>query len=299
MYRLSDIVIGDYPISEFFGANPATYSARYNIKGYPGIRFKCPTRTPILAGAAGYVLETGMEEAGKGKFITLVHDNIDQGFLTTYGHLNDILVQKGERVSSGQLIAHSNQSGLAEYPCLYFGIAPCDSAGTKSLDNGYGGYIDPMGNDVEWDIKNLTEPLTKAEAAQQITISSDEYSILNAQAANYRIILNFLKAQTMFDDYLKEQSRAPINLQANPSDPEGGHAAVLYLSSVADDVDELDRELEEMRTKVDGTDESNKKEIQFPKDPIQPEMPLVKKPNLFIRFMHGIKRFIFKSNANI
>lgn len=290
MYRLSDFCIGDFPVSEYFGADPATYNARYGIQGYPGIRIKMPTLTPILASAAGFVLETGMEEAGKGKYITLVHE----GYLTSYGHLNDILVQKGEKVIEGQLIAHSNQSGLTDYPCLYFGVAPCDAAGNKTSENGYGGFIDPMGDGVEWDIKNLKEPITKADVAQNMTTTSDEYSILSAQATNYRIILNFLKAQTNFDEYLKEQGRPPINLQADPKDPEGGHAAVLYLSAVADDVEQMNEEMQQLQHELgeQKTPEQIAAETEL-------KSPIAKKPTIFVKLKHAIGRFVFKPKNSI
>lgn len=279
MYRLQDFFIGDYPITEYFGANPAIYTARYNIQGYPGIRIGCPTLTPILSTSDGFVLETGFEEAGKGKYITIVHD----GYLTTYGHLNDILVQKDEKVTSGQLIGHSNQSGLTESPCLYFGIAPCDGGGTKTVENGYSGYIDPMGDEVEWDVKNLKEPVTKNDLLDKMTLDSHEYAVLNAQATNYKVLISFLKQKTTFDEVLKGAGRAPVNLDLTPDDSAGGEAVTFYLSTIADDFEELNTTIEELQ--------KTPQKLQ-PVVP-SPTIPLVKGDSFLVKLKSAIKRFIF------
>lgn len=289
MYRLSDIFIGDYQVVEYFASNPAVYNARYDIQGYPGIRISMPSLTPILAGADGFVVETGFEEAGKGKFITLRHE----GFLTTYGHLNDILVQKDERVVSGQLIAHSNQSGLTEIPCLYFGVAPCDNAGTKTEDNGFGGYIDPLGELVDWDVKDIKEPVTKAELLDEMKLSSKEYSILSAQATNYKVIISFLK-QTSFEDFLKEAGRVPVNLDLTPDDSTGGESVTLFLRALDEEynnlnkrVEDLEKEIEEI--KKERVAEEPKKE----KDEEKVENASSEKPGIVIRLLHAVKNFIF------
>lgn len=280
MFRVSDFCIGDYPVTENFGDNPAIYSARYNLQGYPGLRVKMPSLTPILAVAPGFVFEIGFEEGGKGKFITLVHD----GFLTTYGHLNDILVLKDEKVISGQLIAHSNQSGLAEEPCLYFGIAPCDPAGTKTEQNGFDGYVDPLdSNRVQWDIKSPTQPVTKADTQDKITIQTNEYSALVAQATNYKIILAMLQDQTSLDEFLQEEGQSPINIATNPQDSSAGNKITSYLATVSDGFDVLEKEIEELK-KTDP-------QAQVLEEPL----PLVKKNSFFVRLKHELGRFIFKS----
>lgn len=279
-FKLQDIFIGDHSIIEFFGANTAVYNARYNLQGYPGVRVKMPSLTPILAGADGFVLETGFEEAGKGKFITIVHE----GFLTTYGHLNDILVQKDERVVAGQLIAHSNQSGLTDIPCLYFGVAPCDNAGNKTENNGYGGYIDPLGDLITWDVQNLKEPVTKGETLDKITITSQEYTTLSAQATNYKIITGFLK-QTDFDDFIKEAGRIPINLDLTPDDTTGGESVVLYLRSLADDFEKMYQQIKDFaKTK---TAKEVVEEIK---------QPIAKKESLLLRLWHGVRDFVFEQS---
>lgn len=279
-FKLGDIFIGEHSPVEFFGANPPVYIARYNLQGYPGIRIKMPSLTPILSGADGFILETGFEEAGKGKYITIVHD----GFLTTYGHLNDILVQKDERVVSGQLIGHSNQSGFTDIPCLYFGVAPCDNTGKKTEDNGYGGYINPMGDLITWEVKNLKEPVTKGETLDKMTIPSAEYTTLMAQSANYRVIQGFLK-QTDFDDFIKEAGRLPINLDLTPDDTTGGESVVLYLRSLADEFDNMYNQIKELKTAAKATPIKVIGKI---------EKPIEKGKSFLVRLLVGLRDFVFE-----
>jgi hypothetical protein len=280
MYKLGDVFIGDHPIIEYFGSSPAIYNARYGLQGYPGLRVKCPSLTPVLSGADGFVLETGFEEAGKGRFITIVHD----GYLTTYGHLNDILVQKDEKVIAGQLIAHSNQSGLAEFPCLYFGIAPCDGAGTKTLNNGYGGYIDPLDDtQVQWEVKNLQEPAIKSEVLDKMTLDPKEYTTLNAQATNYKVIIAFLQQHTGFDEYLKEVGHAPVNLNITPDDSAGGEAVSLYLHALSEEFEKMEQTINELT-----------KESEVPEKPAEEVAPVVKKkPNFLTQLSSALIGFFW------
>ena len=116
-FLLQDVFIGEYPKIEYFGSKPEVYSARYNLAGNPCLDFACSSLTPILATAGGVIHETGFDTAGFGNFIIIKHE----GFISKYGHLNDILVKPGETVISGALIGHSNHTGLCDTPRLSFG----------------------------------------------------------------------------------------------------------------------------------------------------------------------------------
>lgn len=61
----------------------------------------------VKAAAAGTVLYTGENVSGYGKLIILSHG---PGAVTVYGHNSEILVQKGEQVTNGQVIAKMGNS---------------------------------------------------------------------------------------------------------------------------------------------------------------------------------------------
>lgn len=283
MIRLSDFFIGEYPIAESFGENTPVYVARYNIQGYPGIRIKCPTNTLVLAAADGFVLETGFEEANKGKYVILQHN----GFQTVYGHLNSILVQVDEKLVAGQLLGHSNRSGLTDIECIFFGVIPTDAAGHKTQDNGYNGYIDPMGDEIEWNAKNLKEPVVKSDVIDEMKLTSREYAVLNAQATNYKVLVSFLQQQTTFDEFLKEIGHAPVNLTLTPDDSAGGEAIISYLTEMANHFEELNGTIAQLESKV------NETQPQAAVDEILRDIPnpVIKKKGFLSRWKQALLNF--------
>jgi murein DD-endopeptidase MepM/ murein hydrolase activator NlpD len=81
--------------------------------------------------------------------------NYAERFLTYYAHLSKIDVKKGDRVTSGQVIGQSGDSGCSSDPHLHFAVARTTNlSGYYRLDptyplSGYGisaphGFIDPF-----------------------------------------------------------------------------------------------------------------------------------------------------------
>ena len=73
---------------------------------------------PVRAAAAGEVVYSGSGLAGYGKLIILKHD---ARFLSAYAYNQDLLVSEGQRVQSGEVIAHMGQSEVGK-PRLHFEI---------------------------------------------------------------------------------------------------------------------------------------------------------------------------------
>ncbi len=73
---------------------------------------------PVRASANGYVVETGWDGIF-GYFVKLDHGN---GLKTLYGHNERIVVKKGERITRGQTIAYSGNSGRSSAPHLHFEV---------------------------------------------------------------------------------------------------------------------------------------------------------------------------------
>lgn len=85
---------------------------------HEGIDVRAPLGTPIEAPAAGTVIKTGWE-GGYGQTV-----NIDHGYgtITRYAHASRILVEVGQRVRRGQMIALVGSTGLAEAPHLHYEV---------------------------------------------------------------------------------------------------------------------------------------------------------------------------------
>jgi lipoprotein NlpD len=72
----------------------------------------------IRAASAGHVVYTGSGIRGYGNLIIIKHGDI---LLSAYAHNRDVLVQEGQDVAAGQVIAHMGE-GAHQAPVLYFEI---------------------------------------------------------------------------------------------------------------------------------------------------------------------------------
>ena len=82
-----------------------------------GINIKALSGQPVRAAADGQILYVGDAIAGFGLMILIRHPG---GSVTAYGHLEDALADRGQKVSRGQLIARAGSSGDVKEPQLLF-----------------------------------------------------------------------------------------------------------------------------------------------------------------------------------
>jgi murein DD-endopeptidase MepM/ murein hydrolase activator NlpD len=94
-----------------------------------GINIAAASGTPVHAADAGTVIYTGNELAAFGNLVLIRHAG---GWVTAYGHLAKIDVQRGATVIQGQPIGTVGQTGSATAPQLHFeirqGAKPVDPA---------------------------------------------------------------------------------------------------------------------------------------------------------------------------
>jgi len=100
-----------------------------------GMDLRAAVGTPVKAAADGIVAGTGdtdVQCAGVsfGKFILIKYDN---GLASTYGHLSLIRASKGQRVSRGEVVGYSGNTGYSTGPHLHVGIYPKDAVNVKTL----------------------------------------------------------------------------------------------------------------------------------------------------------------------
>lgn len=84
-----------------------------------GIDYMCSVGTPIKASAGGVVVEAYSYgwNYGWGKTVLISHGN---GVTTRYGHLSQVNVKNGERVSQGEIIGRTGNTGRSTGPHLHF-----------------------------------------------------------------------------------------------------------------------------------------------------------------------------------
>lgn len=102
-------------ISAPFGTN------ELNSYVHSGIDFAAPKGTPVYASADGTVTDSGYDTKS-GSYIVITHD---EHYKSYYCHCSELLVNTGDIVTSGTLIAKVGCTGMATGPHLHFAIS-CD-----------------------------------------------------------------------------------------------------------------------------------------------------------------------------
>lgn len=100
-----------YRVSSHFGPRGRRH--------HDGIDIPARKGTPIVASDHGVVVYSDNKIRGYGNLIVVSHG---KDVYTVYAHNNKNLVDKGERVKRGQLIAHVGNTGRSTGPHLHFEI---------------------------------------------------------------------------------------------------------------------------------------------------------------------------------
>src|ERR687893_326244 len=83
-----------------------------------GIDLAAPMRTPEYSAMDGVVLRAG-SASGFGLAVYVLHEN---GDVTVYGHMDEILVEPGQYVEAGETIALLGNRGQSTGPHLHFEV---------------------------------------------------------------------------------------------------------------------------------------------------------------------------------
>lgn len=107
----------------------------YVSGSHGGVDFRATVGTPVKAMAEGIVIGVGDTDkqcpgTSFGRFIFIKHDN---GLSIAYGHLSLVRANIGERVSRGQIVAYSGNSGYSTAPHLHVTVYAPNAAEVKSI----------------------------------------------------------------------------------------------------------------------------------------------------------------------
>lgn len=105
-------VVGNFTPSSKFGPRGG--------RNHDGIDYPMPLNTPVRAGADGTV-RVKRDPKGYGLYVDVV---LDDGTILRNAHLNAAEVEDGARVSQGQVIARSGNSGRSTGPHLHYEVRP-------------------------------------------------------------------------------------------------------------------------------------------------------------------------------
>ncbi|MBZ0215155.1 MAG: peptidoglycan DD-metalloendopeptidase family protein [Fimbriimonadaceae bacterium] len=93
------------------------FGSKSNGAKNDGINIAVPAGTSIKAAENGVVAYAGNELEGYGNLILIRHEN---DWVTAYAHSSRVLVQRGDKVRRGQIIAQAGQTGSVDRPQLHF-----------------------------------------------------------------------------------------------------------------------------------------------------------------------------------
>lgn len=89
------------------------------LRSHQGVDYVVPEGTRIFATADGVVREVKGKNSTSGITVVIDHEN---GYTTTYSHLEATKVEDGQRVQRGDIIALSGNSGLSLAPHLHYEV---------------------------------------------------------------------------------------------------------------------------------------------------------------------------------
>jgi murein DD-endopeptidase MepM/ murein hydrolase activator NlpD len=101
-------------IASPFGERTSPFTGKKEF--HKGMDIAAPIGTPVVAPAGGVVTFAGETEGG-GFGLVIDHQG---GLATSYGHLRDVLVAKGQTVARGQTLGHVGDSGQTSGPHLHY-----------------------------------------------------------------------------------------------------------------------------------------------------------------------------------
>ncbi|MFZ2205486.1 MAG: peptidoglycan DD-metalloendopeptidase family protein [Minisyncoccia bacterium] len=121
-------------ITQLFGKTEAG-KRLYASGSHNGEDFRAPVGTPVKAMADGIVAgigDTDLQCPGVsfGRFVLIKYDN---GLASTFGHFSLIKVKTGERVSRGQIVGYSGNTGYSTGPHLHVSVYARDAVNLQTL----------------------------------------------------------------------------------------------------------------------------------------------------------------------
>lgn len=104
-------------ITSFFGSRPHPWAEGYK-DFHSGLDIAAEQGTPVRATASG-IVKIAQWEGGYGKLVVIDHGH---GFVTLYAHNSRLVVNPGDRVKRGQVIAYLGSTGAATGPHLHYEV---------------------------------------------------------------------------------------------------------------------------------------------------------------------------------
>ncbi|MET0051474.1 MAG: M23 family metallopeptidase [Candidatus Thiodiazotropha sp.] len=103
-------------ISSYFGMRNDPFTGKRTM--HKGMDFAAKEGSEVVAVASGVVTWAG-ERSGYGELVEINHG---KGYVTRYGHNKEVLVEIGDRVKQGEVIASMGSTGRSTGPHVHFEV---------------------------------------------------------------------------------------------------------------------------------------------------------------------------------
>lgn len=132
-------------LTQGYGSTSVTGFINNTYSFHNGIDMSASIGTPVKAAADGLVVGVGNDgKYAYGKWVAINHQN---GLVTLYGHFSVQSVSTGQRVTRGQVIGYSGNTGFSTGPHLHFTVYDASTFSVKQQWYGalpLGGSVNPM-----------------------------------------------------------------------------------------------------------------------------------------------------------
>ncbi|NLB67033.1 MAG: M23 family metallopeptidase [Bacteroidales bacterium] len=126
----SIIPVRDFSIARTGASVGNKFSPFYKtLREHTGFDILSPVGTEVLAAASGTVTLVSRQTTAWGRRIEITHSG---GIVTTYSHLQEIMVKKGQKVQQSEVIGRVGNSGTSFAPHLHYEVIVNDN------------YVDPI-----------------------------------------------------------------------------------------------------------------------------------------------------------
>lgn len=122
---VSGVVSQAFGPTQFALEPPITYNGVFYPHFHTGLDISAPLGTPLQAAAAGTVLlatssvDSQGHLTGYGNYVVIAHDG---GFLTLYGHMEQLMVSAGQTVQQGEVIGLLGSTGNSTGAHVHFEV---------------------------------------------------------------------------------------------------------------------------------------------------------------------------------
>lgn len=115
LIKIASLPLNKIKVNDHYGNRSLVLNGKFHW-WHNGVDFYAPIGTPVYSVANGIVKVAKNNESGYGLYIAIDHGK----FGTLYGHLSRFLVKPEDKVTAGQLIGYSGDTGAVTGPHLHF-----------------------------------------------------------------------------------------------------------------------------------------------------------------------------------